>query len=278
MKLFWKIFAVVLITFVVLVSTISYLITAKQIANAEYRLAEKFTSAGDFICREMKHYSAESRWPFEALNSLTKQPGFLFWWIVRDNGVIHLADQAEMMETYAPDYFPQAKPSDSREKLVLDQQKNCGLFIMPLEIGKKKWTFWLGFSLTEIGEIKKHITLLILVSSAAVLGLGVILYVVIKHFMKPFSDLTQGALSIGGGNLSHRVAVKSKDELGQLANAFNKMVTDLQATTVSRDFVHSILNTMPGVLIVIDADAKIIATNRAACRILGYDQGELIWT
>ena len=47
-------------------------------------------------------------------------------------------------------------------------------------------------------------------------------------------------------------------------------------TTVSRDYMDSILETMPGALIVVDADARIITTNRSACRILGYAKVELI--
>ena len=63
---------------------------------------------------------------------------------------------------------------------------------------------------------------------AAFLGLGIILYIVIGHFVKPIGDLNLGAASIGSGDLNHRVEIKSEDEIGQLANAFNQMASDLQ--------------------------------------------------
>ena len=94
--------------------------------------------------------------------------------------------------------------------------------------------------------------------------------------MKPIGDLTLAAASIGNGDLSQRVEIKSKDEIGQLADAFNQMAADLEMTTVSRDYMDSILETMPGALIVVNADARIITTNGAACRILGYAREELI--
>ncbi len=47
-------------------------------------------------------------------------------------------------------------------------------------------------------------------------------------------------------------------------------------TTVSRDYMDSILETLAGALIVVNADARIITTNRSACRILGYAREELI--
>ncbi len=201
----------------------------------------------------------------------------MFWWVVREDGVIHLADQAAMMGTYARDYFPQVASRASQDKVLLNWRENYGLFITPLEIGKKKWTFWLGFSLTQIWEIKKNIILLsLLVSMAASLGLGTILYLVIGHIVKPIGDLTLAAASVGKGDLSPRVAIKSRDEIGQLANAFNQMAADLEMTTVTRDYMDSILETMPGALIVVNPDARIITTNRSACRILGYAKGELI--
>jgi PAS domain S-box-containing protein len=279
MKLFWKIFIAVFLTLVGAVFIIAYFTTVKQITNAEQHLVEQYTATGDVLSQEIEHYQVESRWPFERLQSLTKQQGFLFWWVVREDGIIHLADQAAMMGTNARDYFPQIKSGDfqDKDKVLLNRRENYGLFITPLEIGKKKWTFWLGFSLTQIWEIKKNIILLsLLISTTAFLGLGTILYIVIGHFVKPIANLTLGAASIGCGDLNHRVEIKSRDEIGQLANAFNKMASDLQMTTVSRDYMDSILETMPGALIVVDADANILTTNASATRILGYAKGELI--
>ena len=277
MRLFWKIFTAVFITLVGAVFILAYFTTVKQINNAEQHLVEKYTTTGDFVSREMEHYQVESRWPFDRLNRLSKQQGFLFWWVVREDGVIHLADQAAMMGTYARDYFPQVASRASQDKVVLNWRENYGLFITPLEIGKKQWTFWLGFSLTQIWEIKKNIILLsLLVSMAASLGLGTILYIVIGHIVKPIGDLTLAAAAVGKGDLSPRVAIKSRDEIGQLANAFNQMAADLEMTTVTRDYMDSIMETMSGALIVVNPDARIITTNMSACRLLGYARGELI--
>lgn len=277
MKLFWKIFTAIFITLVAAVFILAYFTAVQQITDAEQHLVDRFTTTGDFISREIEHYQVESRWPFNRLKGLTKHEGFLFWWVVREDGVIHLADQAAMMGTYARDYFPQVASGAFQDKVLLNRRENYGLFITPIEIGKKKWTFWLGFSLTQIWEIKKQIILLsLLVSVAASFGLGTVLYVVIGHFVKPIGDLTLGAASIGNGDLSHRVEINSKDEIGQLANAFNQMAADLEMTTVSRDYMDSILETMPGALIVVNPDARIISTNRSACRILGYAKEELI--
>jgi len=50
----------------------------------------------------------------------------------------------------------------------------------------------------------------------------------------------------------------------------------MQDTTFSRDFVDGIINSMADSLIVISRDRKIVATNAATCRMLGYTKAELI--
>lgn len=141
----------------------------------------------------------------------------------------HLADQAAMMGTYARDYFPRVPSGDFHDKVLLNRREYYGLCITPLQIGQKKWTSWLGFSLPQIWEIKKDIILLsLLVSMAASLGLGTILYIVIGHFVRPIGGLTLSAASIGNGELSPRVKIKFKGEIGQLANSFNQMAANLR--------------------------------------------------
>ena len=56
-----------------------------------------------------------------------------------------------------------------------------------------------------------------------------------RNISKPLGELTKGAEVIGKGNLEHRVRVKTKDELGELAAAFNKMTESLKNITASRD-------------------------------------------
>ncbi len=58
---------------------------------------------------------------------------------------------------------------------------------------------------------------------------------VARSISKPLYELTKGAGIIGKGDLEHRVELKTKDELGQLATAFNEMTESLKKTTASRD-------------------------------------------
>ncbi|MGI9219742.1 MAG: EAL domain-containing protein [Woeseiaceae bacterium] len=66
------------------------------------------------------------------------------------------------------------------------------------------------------------------------------------------------------------------DELGELASVFNDMRDRLRTTTISRDYVDSILSGMNEAIIVTDWTGKIKRINRATTILLGYTDNELI--
>ncbi len=52
---------------------------------------------------------------------------------------------------------------------------------------------------------------------------------------RPVTMLAEGASRVGRGDLTHRIAPTSRDELAGLTEEFNRMVARLEATTVSKD-------------------------------------------
>jgi PAS domain S-box-containing protein len=277
MKLFWKIFASIFFSFVVTVSLISYVITIRQIATVEEDIIENTKILGSFLSKEIEVGYFENKWPFESLKKLSNHKGILFWWIVRDDGTIHLADDASFMETYANDYFPEMAHRLEKENISLKRDQNYGIFSSTLETGPKKWSFLFGFSLNRATERKKEIIFLITaISVSSLIVLGFILYIAIKYFTEPLKELTLSAEHIGKGDLSHRVRIKSKDELGQLAQSFNKMTDDLQKTMVSKDYVDNIIESMVDALIVVDPNGKILTVNKAICELSGHQEKELL--
>lgn len=65
----------------------------------------------------------------------------------------------------------------------------------------------------------------------AALGVASVLtFFLSKRLLAPAETLAGAARALGGGDLSYRVNVRSKDEFGQLAKTFNAMASDLQQT------------------------------------------------
>jgi diguanylate cyclase (GGDEF)-like protein/PAS domain S-box-containing protein len=77
-------------------------------------------------------------------------------------------------------------------------------------------------------------------------------------------------------DFGERLATTHADELGELASVFNDMRDRLRETTLSRDYVDSILSGMNEAIIVTAADGRIKRINRATTILLGYDESELL--
>ena len=63
----------------------------------------------------------------------------------------------------------------------------------------------------------------------AFLSTGVV-WIAIGRIMKPLRDLRNTAEAVGRGDFSQRVTVRTSDEVGQLAQAFNQMTKNLQTS------------------------------------------------
>ncbi len=83
-----------------------------------------------------------------------------------------------------------------------------------------------------VTKLKNKILTISLVVIIASMFLG---FFISKYISNNFKKLKDAAVKIGKGNLDTWIDVKSNDEIGQLAEAFQKMTEDLRKTTVSRD-------------------------------------------
>ncbi|GFE58236.1 response regulator [Geobacter sp. AOG1] len=97
-----------------------------------------------------------------------------------------------------------------------------------------------------------------------------------RALTRSLQTLAVGAETVGRGNLSHRIQISGRDEVGQLAESFNLMTENLQRTTVSKEYMDRLLNTMHDALVVLSPDHTIQTVNRAFCELLGYSGSELI--
>lgn len=74
-----------------------------------------------------------------------------------------------------------------------------------------------------------------LASGAVALGLALILGTVLAtHLVSPLRNLIHATERIAQGDLAHRVVVRTRDELGKLAQAFNRMAEALQRAEAAR--------------------------------------------
>jgi len=135
----------------------------------------------------------------------------------------------------------------------------------------------------------------ILIAFIAATALGVYIS---RSITTSVGSVSQTAQAIAGGDLSKRVEVKSKDEIGQLATAFNEMADKLKESyegleekvrmrtrelvgekenaTQEKDKIDAILHSIGDGVFVIDTNHRIIMLNRVATAISGFPPEEAV--
>ena len=114
------------------------------------------------------------------------------------------------------------------------------------------------------------VVLLVLISSI----IGAIYLFINQQILHPIKDLLASTTALAAGDLDKQVPVHRQDELGQLAQSFNRMTKDLRATMVSREYVDNILLSMTDMLIVLSPTGVIKKLNRP--NLMGYTETDLI--
>ena len=122
--------------------------------------------------------------------------------------------------------------------------------------------------------------MLTMVLFIAILATIINAYFMSRALEKPIRQLVDGTDRVAEGDLTHRVQVRSKDEIGQLAASFNIMAEKLkksrQELLSAKAFTDNIIRSMSNCLLVVNKDQTIRTANQATYDLLGYTQDELI--
>ncbi|MEH6631556.1 MAG: ATP-binding protein [Halopseudomonas aestusnigri] len=110
-----------------------------------------------------------------------------------------------------------------------------------------------------------------------ILALIILLFLFSRRYLvQRISSLVKGTDELRGGNLAYRIDDSYQDELGTLANAFNKMSDQLERTTVSRNEVDGIVQSMSSALFVVLPNNQIQTINNAAQTLLGLPDTSIL--
>jgi len=113
-------------------------------------------------------------------------------------------------------------------------------------------------------------------TAGSVFLLGLIAWLLIRRQNRRIRALKVQAEKLGDADFGEPLPVSDGDALGELAMVFNDMRDQLRATTISRDYIDSILSGMNEAIFVTTDDGTIRRINRATSLMLGYDADELI--
>lgn len=111
--------------------------------------------------------------------------------------------------------------------------------------------------------------------AAVMVTSGIAIWLVARYQTRRIRELKREAEKLRNADFGEPLQVRP-GELGELAAVFNDMRDKLRATTLSRDYVDSILSSMNDAIIVTSTDGTIKRVNKATSHLLGYEESELI--
>jgi diguanylate cyclase (GGDEF)-like protein/PAS domain S-box-containing protein len=105
------------------------------------------------------------------------------------------------------------------------------------------------------------------------------------RIVRPLLQLQSDASALAAGDLSHRTDVRTQDEVGVLAKAFNRMAASLEQRQAeaeraaeevrqTKDTLAAVIDASPVAIICSDPDRRIFLWNRSAEEIFGYTAEE----
>jgi diguanylate cyclase (GGDEF)-like protein/PAS domain S-box-containing protein len=126
----------------------------------------------------------------------------------------------------------------------------------------------------------------VLVATAGAIA-SVIAWMLSGRIVRPLQELQKDAAVLASGRLSHRTAIATADEVGALAEAFNRMASSLERrqgdATQAADELRQAKNTLAAVIdasqvaiVCSDPKRRIVLWNYAAEQMFGYSAAEAL--
>jgi PAS domain S-box-containing protein len=139
----------------------------------------------------------------------------------------------------------------------------------------------------EAAAIAVRLERSVLFSALAIAIGSLIAWMLSGRIIRPLRRLKHDAAILAAGDLSHRTAIASPDEIRKLSDAFNQMASSLErrqnearesADEVRRakDTLDAVIDASPLAIVCSDLDRKIMLWNRGAEQIYGYSEAEVI--
>ena len=117
------------------------------------------------------------------------------------------------------------------------------------------------------------LTIITAVVIAAILFI-LIAALITRMITQPVRQITKAAAGITAGNLGQQIEIRTNDEIGRLAHAFNEMSQNLKTTIAAivdeRGNLATVLTNLTDGVVMTDAEEKLLLTNPAAERLFNF--------
>jgi len=133
--------------------------------------------------------------------------------------------------------------------------------------------------LTAVENVVRQVTVSIIIAMAVAMALVILAaWIIARITTRPIRKLTAASRRITSGELGQRITIEAKDEVGELAHAFNEMSAKtkelVEAISEDRARLATILDNMADGVIMTDAEGNISLANRAAEKLFNIKEAK----
>lgn len=152
--------------------------------------------------------------------------------------------------------------------------KDYQIYTRPLKYqGKYVGAIYMETSLEKTYQsIKKISKILIQIAAVALVITSLLVIIIARTITSPVQEITKQATAMADGDFNRHVNVKSEDEIGRLAMAFNHLASQLRLALAEKEEekekLESVLANMSDGVIATDSTGRIIVRNQWAEKLL----------
>ena len=168
--------------------------------------------------------------------------------------------------------------------ILRDPQTSQRMRVLAIPIKSENQTIgavYIEASLEDIYEQVQQVNTILMTGTIIALVITVLLGILLaRTITRPILDMHKQAKVMGKGDFTRKVRVYGKDEIGQLASAFNELTQKLMkanaTTEEEKRKLKSVLSNMTDGVLATDPHGEIILMNKQAETLLNVNQEEVI--
>ena len=213
---------------IALVSIVLIVLLARWNTGTEFSRFVVDRRGEDLVQNLADYYSTNGSWEGVGEMILSNTPQVLEGGLPREP-FFTLVDQNGLVISAGPGYHPGERMGqyDLQRGISIDVNgETVGTLVMgrvPFQRNPREEEF--------IQRTTRMLVYSAVGTSLIALLLGIFLS---RTFTRPIRELTEATHAVADGELGKQVAVRSRDEMGELASSFNKMSTDLERSSNAR--------------------------------------------
>ena len=164
---------------------------------------------------------------------------------------------------------------DGKRGNITDENQKFMDYALP--VGDGEYIIYVTDSMQEVNEIITNMFINIFWAMLFGLLISLILgFFLSRTIISPISTLQHRSESMAEGDFTHKIEVRSRDEIGRLTIAFNEMAgkinTSLEEIQAEKNKVEAILLHMTDAVLAYDNSGSLIHINPAGDKLLGEDK------